>query len=294
MGNSTGVFEALRKDGQIYYRASITFRDKHISLGSFQEEAAAHRAYLEAAEVLASDRFHPEDYPEQEMALSFEKWVVLLNFRDNKLYIKTPIYLKKTYFLYYYSPALCLKFDTDDLFFYSNHKLMKRGNHLFVSEYGMQTSILSRYGIKSFAVEGRDYSFVNGDPTDFRYGNLVITNHYYGVRKEFRKGMPVYTTRIHVNGDFIIGRYPSEAEAAVAYNKAAALLREHGFQKNFPENYVTELDEIDYAKTYHLVRISRKFRRFCEQLEPGRASTDPAGIKATPDSRSGGKRDSTS
>ena len=29
---------------------------------------------------------------------------------------------------------------------------MKRGGHLFVAEYGMQTSVLSRYGIRSYAV----------------------------------------------------------------------------------------------------------------------------------------------
>lgn len=275
---STGVSAAKRKNGQLYYRASVTYRNKHISLGSFESEEAAHMAYLNACELTGSGRYQPEDYPESGAALSFEKWVVLINFRDNGLYIKTPIYLKKSYFFYYYSTSLCLKFDIDDLFFYSNHKLMKRGNHLFVSEYGMQTGILGRYGIKSFAVEGRDYYFVNGDSTDFRYGNLVLVNRYYGVRKEFRKGMPVYTARIHVNGDFIIGRYSSEAEAAVAFNKAAALLREHGFKRNYPENYITEFDEIDYAKTYHLVRISRRLRQFCEDYasrnkpeKPGRS-----------------------
>lgn len=260
MALSAGVFAAVRKNGQVYYRASITYRNKHISLGSFDTEEEAHAAYLDAGELVASSRYQVEDYVAGEVTLPFEKWVSLVNFRDNDLYIKTPIYLKKSYFFYYYSPDLCLKFDIDDLFFYSHHKLMKRGGHLFVSEYGMQTGILSRYGIKSFAVEGRDYYFVNGDSTDFRYGNIVIVNPYYGVRKEFRKGMPVYSARIHVNGDIIIGRYPSEEEAAIAYNKAAALLKERGCKRNFPENYLADLDEIDYARIYHMVRISRRIR----------------------------------
>ena len=40
-----GVFAAVKKDGSVYYRASITFRCKHISLGSFTSEAEAHGAY---------------------------------------------------------------------------------------------------------------------------------------------------------------------------------------------------------------------------------------------------------
>ena len=34
--------------------------------------------------------------------------------------------------IYYYSKSCHFKFDVDDLFYYSNHKIMKRGSHLFV------------------------------------------------------------------------------------------------------------------------------------------------------------------
>lgn len=43
-----GVFQASKKDGSIYYRASFTFQNKHISLGSFPSQALAHIAYNEA------------------------------------------------------------------------------------------------------------------------------------------------------------------------------------------------------------------------------------------------------
>ena len=43
-----GVFAAVKKDGSVYYRASITFRCKHISLGSFTSESEAHGAYQSA------------------------------------------------------------------------------------------------------------------------------------------------------------------------------------------------------------------------------------------------------
>ena len=104
------------------------------------------------------------------------------------MYISTPIYMRKNYFSYYLSINQELKFDIDDLFYYSSHKIMQRKGHLFVNDYGMQVTIQSRYGIKSHAVEGRDYQFVNGDPNDFRYSNLLIINHYHGVSRIERSG----------------------------------------------------------------------------------------------------------
>ena len=59
------------------------------------------------------------------------------------MYIKTPIYLRRNYFSYYFSKNEEYKFDIDDLFFYSQHKILRRGGRLFVNEYGMQTSIFS-------------------------------------------------------------------------------------------------------------------------------------------------------
>ncbi len=139
---------------------------------------------------------------------------------------------------------------------------MKRGRHLFVSDYGMQVNILSRYGIKNFAVPGRDYRFVNGDTTDYRYGNIEIVNPYYGVTKSFAKGLPVYTAKLHINGDYIIGRYSSEIEAAIAYNKAVHIMKNKGFVKDYPLNYIEGLDEIEYALLYNKVRISKKIREY--------------------------------
>ena len=69
--------------------------------------------------------------------------------------LKTPIYLRRNYFSYYFSKNEEYKFDIDDLFFYSQHKILRRGGRLFVNEYGMQTSIFSRYGIPSHGVPGR-------------------------------------------------------------------------------------------------------------------------------------------
>ena len=260
-----GVYQATKKDGTVYYRTSFTYKNKHISLGSYPTPEESHSAYLEALTITKDHSIIIDSYDHTKHILSFGKWVVLINFRDNGLYFKTPIYLKDRYFLYYLNHTDVLKFDVDDLFYYSNHKIMQRGNHLFVADYGLQVSILSRYGIHSFSVPGRDYRFVNGDSTDYRYGNIEIINRYRGVRRELVKGLYQYITKIHLVGDFIVGRYPTEIEAAVAYNKAVNLLKENGINKNFTTNYIEELDEIAYAAMYNRIRINKKLRTYVSE-----------------------------
>ena len=222
-----GVYRAVRKDGMVYYRSSITYQNKHISLGSFTSELGAHEAYLEAYELLSG----PD--------ISLEQ----------KLF-----------------GASALKFEIDDLFFYSTHKILKRGGHLFVNEYGMQTSILSRYGIKNFAVAGKDYIFMNGDTMDFRYSNIMVINRYYGVTAAVRKGQPCYEVRIHINGNFLVGVFRQETTAAIAYNKAVDLAAAHGVLKNFSENYIPDMSAKEYAEIYSELKLSKKFLHYLESL----------------------------
>jgi hypothetical protein len=261
-----GVYVIPKKDGTTLYRASITVKEKHISLGSFSTEALAHSAYKEAHEVLKSgkDLFSYVDrYKEgKKTFLPFEKTVVLINLRDNGVYIKNPVYLEKRYFLYLYSPEIIYTFDIDDLFYYSNHKIMKRGSHLFVADYGSQINIMSRYGVKPHGVQGRDYIFVNGDETDLRYANVEIVNHYNGVLKEIKNGLESYLVKIHVNGDIIVGRYNDEITAAAAYNKAAIILKRKGVGINFVQNYLDGLSEIEYVALLNKVRVSESIRNF--------------------------------
>lgn len=261
-----GVYKATRKDGKIYYRSSITYKNKHISLGSYEYEEKAHQAYLMAGELLTdTSRYSIDAYPKK-CILNFSKWVSLINYRDNGIYIKTPIYLKNKFFLYYIDKNTPLTFDIDDLFYYSRHTIMKRGGHLFVAEYGMQVNILSRYGIRNHGVPGRDYKFVNGDNTDYTYNNIELINRYYGVTRSDTKGQTRYLTKVHVNGYYIIGRYSTEIEAAIAYNKATLLLNNKGLVKDFPKNYIEDLDEISYASMFQKVRISKKFLAYVDSL----------------------------
>ena len=255
-----GVYYARKKSGEPYYRASITYLGKHISLGSYSTEQEAHLAYKLAGRVLrGSQDWRIDDYPSS-CLLSFHKWVVLINVRDNRIYIKNPIYIMKSYFLYFIDINTVLKFDAEDLFYYARHKILKRGGHLFTTEYGMQINLMSRYGIKNYAVAGKDFRFVNGDDTDYRYSNIEIINRYNGVTKITKNGLPRYQAKIHINGDYIIGRYSTEEEAAIAYNKAINLLRDKGLNKNYSPNYIEGMDEIAYASMYQRIRISKKLR----------------------------------
>lgn len=255
-----GVYTVVRKNGSIHYRSSITISQKHISLGTYPLEAEANTAYQEASNLLNYSNFNILDYREQCRVLSFSKWISLVNYIETGYYIKNPILLKDTYFLYYLDQETAFKFDVDDLFYYSHHKIMRRGGHLFVSDFGMQVNILSRYGIKNFAVCGRDYIFVNGDSMDFRYKNIQVINKYYGVQRIVQNGRYRYTATIHINGNYQIGIYETETEAAVAYNKAVNAMKQKGIKKNFLTNYIIEIDEIAYSSLYNKIKISKKLR----------------------------------
>lgn len=257
-----GVYPAIKKDGTEYYRASLTHQKKHISLGSFSTMEAAHHAYLDADKLLRSSSQSIADYNAKTAVLSFEKWVCLVNLRDNGLYFHTPIYLRPNFFYYYLSPKNILKFDIDDLFYYSSHKIMRRNGHLFVSDYGMQVNILNRYGIKNYAVEGRDYRFINGDPTDFRYENIEIINRFFGVTLQETNGQFSYRTKIHVNGDFLVGTYETEIEAAIAYNKAIDCIKKAGVKKNFTPNFIDSISASKYADIYASLKISPKIEHY--------------------------------
>lgn len=262
-----GVSTATKKDGTVYYRCGITYRNKHISLGSFSTESDAAMAYQDALRLLSDPNITILTLPDTPLTLSFEKSVILLNFRDNGLYVKNPIYLRKGYFSYFLSPALELKFDIDDLFYYSSHKIQRRQGHLFVSDYGMQYSILSRYGIKPYAVSGRDYEFSNGDPCDYRYSNIIVKNRYHGVQQVEKNGSLRYQAQIHINGNYKIGTYSTEEKAAIAYNKAADLAKSAGLVKNFPSNYIDTCSPKEYADIYTRLKISKRFLTYLDTFK---------------------------
>ena len=127
-----------------------------------------------------------------------------------------------------------------------------------MADYVSQISIRERYGIKSYAVEGRDYRFANEDPSDFRYENIIILNRYRGVRQFAEKGFVKYKAVIHIRSNYVVGKYNTEAEAAIAYNKAADILIKNGIKKNFQLNYVEDLSASQYADIYMNTNISPK------------------------------------
>ena len=251
-----GVFIATKKDKTVYYRSSLTYKRKHISLGSFDSMIKAHLAYREGMSALHTDAM-VEDYSPNQL-LSFDKWVSLINYRDNGIYFANPIYTRQNYFFYYLDPHLPLIFDIDDLFYYSSHKIMQRQGHLFVSDYGMQYNIRNRYGIKNYSIEGRDYRFVNGNSHDFRYENIEICNRFHGITQLHTTEGIRYKVKIHVRSYYLVGTYSDEVHAAIAYNKAADILRQNGIIKNHALNFIDGISNKEYADIYADLAVSPK------------------------------------
>lgn len=252
-----GVTCAIKKDGTTYYRSSITIKKRHVSLGSFANAENAAKAYQEASSIIRKGAYTIEDY-NSSFSLDFFKFVILLNYRNNGIYFKTPIYLQSSFFYYYLSPERYLIFDREDLFFYANHKLQIRGGYYFICDYGSQYSILSRYGIKRYAKKGIDYIFVNQNEDDFRYENIKVINDYMGVTMIQKEKQTLYECRIHIRGNTLVGRYTSKQEAAIAYNKAVDILKTAGSQKRYIKNYIPELSSAEYHTIYASLPVSPK------------------------------------
>ncbi len=260
MDKGTGVYVTKKKNGEPSYRASITYRRKHISLGSFSEYELAQAAYEDAKKIIADTSIEVDGY--KDMTIGYDKFISLVNFRDNGLYIANPIYIRKKYFEYYLAEDRILKFDRDDLFFYAAKKIQQKGGYLFVSDYGSQYKILSRYGIRPFAVYGRDFVMINNDKDDYRYSNIKIINPYTGVTKVDTDKRSYYEAKIHINGNIIIGRYDEEIKAAIAYNKAVDVLGSQGIDRAYNKNYIAQLKKEEYLKIYNTVKISDKLSNY--------------------------------
>ena len=256
--SNRGVYPTKLKNHTPSYRASLTYGGRHIALGSFSSREAAHQAYLEGKRILSGQTDERIDDLEticERSVLPFAKIVTLLNLRDNGMYLPTPIYIYPRYFHYYLSADKHLTFDKEDLFYYASHRIMQRGSHLFVADYGMQVNIRSRYGIRPFAVSGRDYRFINADETDFRLSNIEIINPYHGVLRMGTFGQYRYKALLHLRGNRIIGIYDTPEEAAIAYNKAVDRAHLAGISKRFPVNYIEGLSPRRYAEIYDGIHL---------------------------------------
>jgi hypothetical protein len=262
----TGVYLSHHKDGTEYYRAYVHRKNRRISLGGYDTQGNAVAAVECARRVLdltehLSDAFSaPMLYQSSTefAAISFGKFVSLINLHDNGLYLRVPIYLSRNFFTYYVDIDTTLVFDADDLFFYRDKIIQRRGGRLFVATFdGMQDGLLTRYGVRPFSVVGRDYRFANGNSYDLRLSNIEIINPYYGVRRGVKKGKTVYTAYIHVRGNIKVGDFPTAHEAAVAYNKAVDILMKQGSTKQYRQNYIESLSAREYARIYSELRLPR-------------------------------------
>lgn len=241
----------------ISYKVYFTHNKKKLYLGIFPTEHMANTAVLEAEKIMDSLKVYPDiEYIHSFTALNYKKIVSLCNFRDNLKFIKNPIYICESYFRYYISNDLFLIFDIKDLFFLSAYKIYKRGKYIYFQDNISQQNILSRFGIQNHSVVGKDYIFKNGNEYDFRRENLQIINSYKGVSQKIKKSSTIYVATIYTNKNIVLGHYSSEIEAAIAYNKAADLLINTGYQKNFIKNEINFLTQSEYNKIYTDIIVS--------------------------------------
>lgn len=250
-----GIYETTLKNGTKSYRVNFYYAKKHISVGSYSTKEEAHKAFVESQRLYSDNSITIDNFREHIRVITPEKAVSILNHRDNKVHFKTPIYLMQGFFLYFLTGKGTLKFDNDDLFYYSTHRILIHNGHLYVNDYGSQYSLFQRYGIRNYAVQGKDYDFANGDPLDLRYENVIVINPYNGVRVLDNNGMIRYEARIHINGYILIGRYRTVEEAATAYNKAVDYLKSHGSETNYVKNYITDLSSDEYANIYKKIEL---------------------------------------
>ena len=113
--------------------------------------------------------------------------------------------------------------------------------------------------------KNKDYVFKNGDTHDYRYENILVVNKYNGVSQFTKNGRIMYRTRIHINGDYILGEFSSEAEAAIAYNKAVDMLS--GLVNiTYTPNYIEGISSVEYASLYHNIILSKNFRNYVKSV----------------------------
>ena len=236
------------------YKLYFVYNKEKIYLGSYASYEKAQEILAEA-EALMQDPHHLiPDFSKYKM--DYKKVISLCNFRDNKKYIKNPIYIYTNYFHYYLSKDCILTFDLKELFYFSTYKIHKRGNYLYTQDNVSQKSILSRFGILNHSVVGKDYFFKNNDPYDFRKENLEIIKSYKGVTKKEKADGDIYIASIYIDSNLIIGYYASEIEAAIAYNKAIDLISDHTPQKLFTPNLIPYLTSDEYQSIYSSITVS--------------------------------------
>lgn len=241
------------KGSSTQYKVYFIFEGKKIYLGLFSSYETAELALQEANKIMLAPRGTLEF---TNLLIDYKKIICLCNFRDHKVYIKNPIYLYQTYFLYYVSKEIILTFDTKDLLYFSTYKIFKRGNYLYTQDSISQQNILSRFGIPNHSVMGKDYEFINGNIYDFRRSNLKVINNYKGVSQKIKGDQILYVASIYTSSTIIIGNYHSEIEAAIAYNKAIDLLKAQSITKEFTYNDIPFITKQEYDVVYNSITIS--------------------------------------
>lgn len=239
-----------------HYRVYYLYKSRKIYIGLYNNYDQATLAY-DFTHHLFNSSFSIEDFTE-DCLIPFEKFITCINYRDTGIYIKTPIYIHKDHFKYYFAYNFYLLFDLKDLLYFSTNKIHKRGEYLYTYIGDHQESILKRFGFSKKMTYLTDYCFVNDNRYDFRRHNIKVINHYTGVFSEVKFNKPTFVTRIFTDKYIVVGHYETEVQAAIAYNRAVDLLKDSPFASKYQKNTFPFLTRHEYEQIYTNLLISKR------------------------------------
>lgn len=239
----------------VKYRVYYMYQSKKIYIGIYETSEKAQEVYA-WVDTKMSSGFSLEDYLGSPIA--FDKFITLLNFKNNGAYFSVPIYIFPDHFKYYLSEDFYMIFSLKDLFFISNYKIHKRGQYLYINIGTRQENLLKRFGISNHATYGVDYLMHNGNRYDLRRENIHILNHYKGVQYEDKYHTKTYVARIRTTQYLVIGHYDSELLAAIAYNKAVDYLEKSSSSCSYEKNEFPFLTRQEYQSLYDKVEVSKR------------------------------------
>ena len=115
--NEVAYIYTKQSGNQTKYRVYYMYQSKKIYIGLYETYAEAEKAYQYVATLMTGSVSFTAYTPE---FLTFDKFVTLLNARDNHTYFHTPIYIEEATFKYFLSPERYLLFDLRDLLYLAN------------------------------------------------------------------------------------------------------------------------------------------------------------------------------